>query len=149
MAWTLDIAKWADKALQHANKNCCDIVEFVGTESIRLTLNINKGGYSKGHIANNWRVSGGGPDLTHTPTGDMTGSASYARIRAFRLSKPFLGKDDKVFITNSVNYSYRADKLGWPKGQGTNGWTWKNDIMAGVGYGFTGIAINNMRGKYM
>ena len=145
MPWSLDISKWCDKALQRANKNCCDIVEFVATENIRLTLNINKGGYSKGHIANNWRVSAGGPDLTVDPTGDITGNASYARARAFRLSKPFLGKDDKVFITNSVNYSYRADKIGWPAGQGTNGWKWSGRVTA---YGFTGIAINNMKGRY-
>lgn len=145
MSFEAAIRAFEAKAKKAMNDSVCKAFEYLATENVRLTTEMKVGGYSVGHIANNWRVSVGSPQVLDDGTADITGGASLSRIKAFTQGLHFLGKDNTIFLTNGVNYSYRANVLGWPAGQGTNGWHWTGNVKA---YGFTTTAINNLKGKY-
>ena len=146
----MDFAKrikaFEEKALLAIDKSMCKAFDSLGKESVALTQNINLGGYSDGDIANNWHMSVGAVNMVIPNGPDISGSASLARLSLFVTSKPFYKKDSVVFLTNVMNYSYRANFIGWPRGPGTNGWTWTKNIQP---YGFVGKAINNLKGRYM
>lgn len=149
MSFAAAIKAFEEKALLKANHNVTQAFISLGTNSVTLTQNINLGGYSNGDIANNWHVSYGAVNVPIPNGPDLSGAASLARINSVAQSMEFYRKDSKIFLTNAMGYSYRANFLGWRAGPGTNGWTWVNNIKAGTGYGFVGIAINNLKGKYM
>lgn len=146
MSFANAIKAWEEKTLQQANTSVTKAFSSAGIDLVTLTQNINFGGYSKGHIANNWQASVGSPTLTATNAADLSGAASLSSIASFEASKAFYRQDNVAYISNGVSYAYRADKLGWPSGEGTNGWVWSGRVGA---YGFTGKAINNLKGKYM
>jgi hypothetical protein len=148
MGFADDIKKWELKALEAANTSVCKAFEKLGVNLVDLTGNgnINIGGYSNGDIANNWHVSVGALTTVVPNAPDLAGTASLSRIKSLTAARPFYGKDNVVFLTNVMNYSYRADKVGWPMGQGTNGWVWSGRVPA---YGFTSRAVNNLKGAYI
>lgn len=146
MGFADSIKAWEEKALLAANKSVLTAIDVVGTDLTILTGDINYGKYSQGHIANNWHISINTPELSVDSPPNRAGSASFARIKAFADSQAFYRKDAVAYISNGVNYSYRVNYLGFPKGPGTNGWTWTGRVVA---YGFIGKALNNLRGKYM
>lgn len=149
MSFAAAIKAFEEKALLAANKSVCNAFESLGVDSVALTGNgnINIGGHSNGDIANNWHVSIGGIPNIVIPNGpDLRGTASLSRIKSLYTSQPFYRKDNIVYLTNVMNYSYRANFLGWPSGKGTNGWNWSGKVGP---YGFVGKAINNLKGKYM
>lgn len=141
------IKAFEEKAMKAADKSVTKALQELGIQCVNFTkdLKIGKGGYSDGDIANNWHVSVGSPS-TVAPNGpDLSGSASIARIQSISGQKLFYRRDNKVFITNVMGYSYRANYLGFPIGQGTNGWIWTS----GIGpYGFVQQAIGVVKGKY-
>lgn len=148
MGFADSIKAFEQKALEAANTSVCKAFESLGVNLVDLTGNgnINIGGYSNGDIANNWHVSIGGiPEMVVPNAPDLSGYSSLSRIKSLAAAKPFYKQDNKVFLTNVMNYSYRADKLGWPTEDSTNGWVWTGKIKA---YGFTSIAINNLKGAY-
>lgn len=149
MSFAAAIKAWEEKALLAANQSVCNAFEQLGVENVTLTSygRINIGGHSNGDIANNWYVTEGSPSSAAPNGPDLSGSASLARIRAIYATKPFYRKDSTVYLTNVMNYSYRANWLGWPKGQGTNNWIWSGRVPAG--YGFIGTSLNNLKGKYL
>lgn len=145
MGFAEQIKAFEEKALLQANKSVNLAFESLGSDSVVLTGDINYGGYSNGDIANNWHVSIGAPLLVIPNGPDISGIASLSRIKSFSKENQFYRKDNVVFLTNVMNYSYRANFLGWPSGEGTNGWVWTSNIK---GYGFVGRAINNLKGRY-
>lgn len=148
MGFAEDVKKFEQKALLAANTSVCKAFESLGLNLVELTGhgNINIGGYSNGDIANNWHVSIGGiPEIVVPNAPDPSGIASLSRIKSLAAAKPFYNHDNVVYLTNVMNYSYRADKLGWPVEQSTNGWIWSGKVKA---YGFTSQAINNFKGAY-
>jgi hypothetical protein len=146
MSFANAIKAFEEKALLAANKSMCNAFEYLAIENVVLTGDINIRGYSDGDIANNWHVSIGATPVMVTPNGpDRSGSASLSRIKALASSMPFYRKDNTVCLTNVMGYSYRADKIGWPVEQSTNGWVWTGKAVA---YNFTVRAINNLKGKY-
>lgn len=148
MSFAASIKAFEEKALLKANKNVSIAFQYLGTQSVDLTANgkINIGGHSNGDIANNWHWSVGAPNIVIPNGPDITGSASLARIQSFATSMAFYRQDNIVYLNNVMNYAYRADKVGWPMGRGTNGWFWSGRVP--VGYGFVGQAVNNLKGKY-
>lgn len=147
MSFAAAIKAFEEKALLQANKSVCKAFEYLGTQSVDLTKDgkINIGGFSNGDIANNWHVSVGGLTMVVPNGPDLSGAASLARIRSLEGSLPFYKKDNTVFLTNVMPYSFRANYLGWPLGKGTNNWNWTGKVLA---YGFVGQAIGNLKGKY-
>lgn len=148
MGFAAAIKAFEEKALLSANNSVSKAFEYLGTQSVDLTANgkINKGGFSNGDIANNWHVSVGQPNIVMPNGPDLSGSASIARIRQAAREHLFYRRDNVVYLTNVMNYSYRANYIGWPAGPGTNGWHWTGKVPSG--YGFVGQAINNFKGKY-
>jgi len=147
MSFAAAIKAFEEKANLQMNKSVLSAFEHLSLSNIKLTQNINIGGYSDGDITNNWYMSTGAPEMAVPNGPDITSSASLSRLQSFLATKPFYGKDNVVFLTNVMNYSYRANYTGWPEGQGTNGWVWAGNVPNG--YGFVGKSINNLRGKYM
>jgi hypothetical protein len=148
MNFEAQIRAFEHKANLGMNTSVCKAFEYLGTELVTLTgyKNINYGGFSNGDIANNWHVSIG-QVVVPVPNGpDLTGSESLMRIRGVQHLSLFYTKDNTIYLTNAMGYSYRADKLGWPAEESTNGWKWSGKVKA---YGFTGKAINNLKGKYI
>lgn len=149
MSFAAAIKAFEEKALLSANTSVSRAFQYLGTQAVDLTANgkINIGKFSNGDIANNWHISVGQPNVVIPNGPDLSGSASLQRINSFAISMAFYKTDNVVYLTNVMNYSYRANFVGWPKGPGTNGWTWSGNVP--VGYGFVGNAINNLKGKYM
>lgn len=147
MDFAARIKAFEEKALLAADKSVTKAIQTLAADAVSFTANgqINRGGYSDGDIANNWNISVGSPLMTTPNSPDLSGSASLSRIAAFSGQKAFYRRDNKVFITNVMGYSYRANYIGWPVGKGTNGWTWTS----GIGpYGFVQRAIASVKGKY-
>lgn len=147
MSFAAAIKAFEEKALLSANHSVSKAFQYLGTQAVDLTKDgkINIGGHSNGDIANNWHPSVGQPNVVIPNGPDLSGSFSMQRINSFAASFAFYRTDNVVYLTNVMNYSYRADKVGWPAGKGTNGWTWSGRVGP---YGFTGQAINNLKGKY-
>jgi hypothetical protein len=148
MDFLAKIKAFEEKANLAANTSVCKAFEYLGVNLVELTGNgsINIGGFSNGDIANNWHVSVGGLTMVMPNGPDMTGAASLSRIKGLAKELSFYKKDNTVFLTNVMNYSYRADKLGWPTEQSTNGWNWSGNVVA---YGFVDKSLLNLKGKYM
>jgi len=126
MGFSSDIAAFRDKALQAASTNTMTIAQEVGRMEVAFSPSpINPGPYATGLLINQYYPSVGAPDFTVTTATNSSGADSLARINALAETNAFLGKDNVVYITNSTEEAYYADKLGWQKGLGTNGWIWK------------------------
>lgn len=149
MSFGAAIKAWAEKAELKANDSVTNACVFLSTEVVDLTKGdkINIAGFSDGDIANNWHISVGAWNLVVPNGPDKSGSASLARIATFAKEQLFYKKDNVIFINNVMNYSYRANTLGWRAGPGTNGWNWSGAVPSG--YGFRETALNNLKGRYL
>jgi len=145
MGFASNIRAFQIKAVGKASQNTNNAVESVFTDTVVLSPIQPVAQYSTGLLKNSYYAKIGGFDLTVGTVPDASGSASLSRIKAMLALNPFLGKDNIVTLTNSVEEAYRADVLGWPAGQGTNGWVWSGRVQA---YGFRSHAVNNFRGRY-
>lgn len=146
MSFADDIKKWEQKALLAANTSLCKAVESLFTDEVVLSPIKPTANYATGLLKNSfYPQAGGGYDMTVGTVPDDSGTGSLSRIKALMATKPFLGRDNIVSLTNSVPEAYRADVLGWPSGEGTNGWIWSGKVTA---YGFTSQALNNFKGAY-
>lgn len=145
--FTKDIEAFATKALLQASNSVSNITEELLGEVVMNTPSPeNPGQYSKGLLANQWYTESGG--LFSSALGSATNAAgmgSLSRIKESLASKPFLGKDNTVTMTNNVSYAYRAENLGWPAGEGENGWHWSGRVGP---YKMVGKAISKIEGKY-
>jgi hypothetical protein len=145
MGFAIDIQAFGQKALTQANKSCCNAVESLFTDEVVLSPIQPVAQYSTGLLKNSYYAKVGGFDLTVGTSPNSSGGDSLSRIKAMLAEAPFLGKDNFVTLTNSVEEAYRADVLGWPAGEGANGWVWSGRVQA---YGFTSQAVNNFKGAY-
>jgi hypothetical protein len=147
MGFAEDIKKFQEKALLSANKSLCNAFEYVATQEVVLSPEAPAANFSTGLLKNSYYPQvGGGYDMTVGTVANPSGTDSLSRIKAAVATQPFLGKDNTITLTNSVDHAYRADVLGWPMGQGANGWVWSGKVKA---YGFTSQAINNFKGAYL
>lgn len=145
MGFAEDIKKFQDKALLAANKSVCNAFEYVATQAVELAPEKPTAEFATGLLKNSFYAKVGGFDLTVGTTANPSGSDSLSSIKAAVATKPFLGKDNVITLTNSVDHAFRANSLGWPLGEGANGWVWSGKVVA---YNFIGKAVNNFRGAY-
>lgn len=146
MGFAEDIRKFEQKALAQANKSVCNAFEYVATQEVILSPDAPTANYSVGLLKNSFYTHvGGGYNMTVGTVANSSGADSLSRIKAAVATQPFLGRDNTITLTNSVDHAYRADVLGWPSGEGANGWIWSGKVKA---YGFTSQAINNFKGAY-
>ena len=145
MGFASDIRAFQIKAVSKVSENMNKAVEGLFTDVVRLAPTQPFANYSTGLLVNSFYAKAGGYDLTVGSAPNSSGGDSLGRIKAMLSQMPFLGKDNFVTLTNSVDHAYRADVLGWPAGQGTNGWVWSGRVQA---YAFRSQAVNNFRGAY-
>lgn len=146
MGFADDVKRWEAKALLAANNSLCKATESLFTDEVVLSPVQPAANYATGLLKNSfYAMVGGGYDTTVGTVADSNGTGSLSRIKAAMATQPFLGRDNIVTLTNSVPEAYRADVLGWPLGEGANGWIWSGKVKA---YGFTSQAVNNFRGAY-
>ena len=108
-----------------ASKAVNNIAEEYMTKVVENTPTKEIGNYAKGLLVNQWYTATGGQYSSEVSTAtNVTGSGSLSRIKASIAMNNFLGKDGVITLTNNLEYAYRAEKLGWPKGEGSNGWVW-------------------------
>lgn len=140
-----DIQRFAEGTLLLANNSVCNVFEEVGSGCVTESPEPNVAGYAKGLLKNSWYVQVNGIDNTVGTIPNVTGADSLSRIKAVITTLPFYGKDGYITVTNSLDYAYRANYLGWPEGEGTNGWVWSGRVPA---YGMVEKAITNAKAKY-
>ena len=146
MGFAEDIKAFEQKALAATNTSLCKAAESLFTDEVVLSPIKPAANFATGLLKNSfYPQAGGGFDMTVGAVPDDNGTASLSRIKALMATKPFLGRDNTITLTNSADHAYRADVLGWPLGEGANGWVWSGKVKA---YGFTSQAVNNFKGAY-
>jgi len=146
MSFESDILAWADKALNKASDNTAQVFSELATATVTYSPNKPDAVYSKGLLINQWYPAiGNTPSANKGSSTNLTGAESLSRIKDILAQKPFLGKDNTLSLANNIDYAYRADKLGWPMGEGTNGWLWSGRVGP---YNMTSLALQQTIGKY-
>ena len=146
MGFADSIKAFEKKALLAANTSVNKAVESLFNEVVAHTPTAPEANYAKGLLINSYYTAVGGFDLTVGTATDYYGGASLSRIKSLAVGNNFLGKDNFVTLTNSVDHAYRADKIGWPMGEGSSGWHWTGKVGA---YNMRDKAIVNWKGKYL
>ena len=146
MGFAEDLLSFKTKALEAANSSVCNAAESLFTGVVDLSPIQPAAQFATGLLKNSYYTAiDGGFDLSVGSVPDSNGTSSLSRIKATVLLKPFLGKDNTITLTNSVPEAYRANALGWPMGQGANGWIWSGRVKA---YRFVETAVLNFKGAY-
>ncbi len=149
MSFLSDIKAFQQKALLAANKSVSEAAFGslgVFQEAVALSPTAPEAQYAKGLLINSWYPSVGGFDTTVGTTTDYYGSGSLSRIKAMLSQNLFYGKDNMVTLTNSVDHAYRVEYLGYPMGEGTNGWEWTGKVGA---YKMVATAVSIFKSKYI
>jgi hypothetical protein len=126
MSFLTDIEAFVEKAILKASSSVSNVAEDLMTAVVVNTPSpSNPGPFASGLLANQWYPSLG-EDFSGMVSSDanVNGSSSLSRIKVALSSQPFLRQDGVVTLTNNVSYAYRAEHLGWPAGEGDNGWHW-------------------------
>ena len=148
MGFADNMRKSCDNIVQAMSDSTAKVAEDLFKTNVYLSPTPSgKGGYSVGTIKNNWYSSVGAPDSSFSGSVDASGVNSLSRIDSTISSKPFFGKDNIVYLTNSTKWAVRADSIGWPSGDPTNdtGWIWSGRIGP---YLFTSTSMQQILNKY-
>lgn len=145
MGLASDIKAFADKAIKAASDNTNKIVEDLFLAPVDYSPSpSNPGPYAIGLLVNQWYPSVGTPDTSVTSATNPNGADSIARILSLASANAFLRKDNVVYLSNNTEEAYYANRLGWQRGQGNNGWIW-----AGApAYYMTDKAVAYIQGVY-
>lgn len=138
MNLTKDIKAFREKALLAMNDSVCKKFSTVASDVVNYSPHWPTSQFSQGLLINNWFPKVRGFSTEKTTVESDTGIGSLSRLKDMLALKPFYGKDSFVTFTNNVSYAYRAEYLGWPKGEGANGWVWSGRVGA---YGMVTKAI--------
>lgn len=146
-SFVLDIQKWCNEIAPLAmNKEVCNAFEEIATGAVVESPDPpGIGGFSKGLLKNSWFPEVGGIDPTVGTVPNATGADSLSRIKGVVKIFPFFGKDNFITLTNSVEHAYRAEWLGWPAGEGSNGFLWSGRVGP---YAMVQTAITNYKAKH-
>ncbi len=143
MSFAAQIKAWEEKTKLAMNKSVCNAVERLFTNVVVLSPSpSHPGPYAKGVLSNQYYpMIGGNYSTALTIASNPNGTDSLSRIKAMLASSPFLGKDNKITLTNNCDYAYRAENLGWPVSDG-----WSGKIGA---YKMVATSINNLKAFYI
>lgn len=101
-----DISRWAGKALGEVEKNRRKVTfDFFGG-AIMLTP------VKTGLLRGNWNPSSGSPEFRTFKATDKSGQRTLNILRG-QLAAGNKHKDQSEFMTNSLHYANKAEKLGW------------------------------------
>jgi hypothetical protein len=110
----------ANKMKQQLNDKATEIAVELYEKTVELTPVGSPTNKKHGELKNNWFVGIGSVNKSYTPNFDDNGTASLFRIYSIRKSNAFLGKDNVVTLTNTVDYGFRAEYAGWPSPKWNN-----------------------------
>ena len=145
--FAFDIKNFEAAALLAINNKACQAFEDLGVEIVEKSPTPpGEGGFSKGLLKNSWYVQVNGVDNTVGTVANPNGVDSLSRIKAISKVLPFYGKDGFVTLTNSTEHAYRAEYLGWPAGEGANGFVWSGRVGP---YAMVQTAITNYKAKHV
>jgi hypothetical protein len=145
MSLESDIKAFQEKSLKQASTKVSKVASDYFKKVVEFSPDSNKGTYSVGTIKDNWYSSVASPDTSFGGTHDDVGASSLMRIYSTLESQPFLNRDNKVFLSNSTKWAYRAEYIGWPNGlDPETNWTWVNGIQP---YAMVRNATNYIQGK--
>jgi hypothetical protein len=149
MGFAEDIRKWEKKALEQINTSMCKAFEEVAIPAVVNSPSSSSAPhiaeYSKNHLIEQWYPQIGGFSGALTAATNAYGAGSITRIKELVKLKPFYGRDNFVTLTNNTPYAYRAEVLGWPAGEGANGWQWSGRVGP---YGMITRAVITWKAKY-
>lgn len=129
MGWADNIKrKLQQDAMQKVNDKIVDNAIVLGTLLVTNSPDKPDAKYAKGLFKNSWYVAVNEFDPTIGTNADMSGAASMARITALKSTNWFANADGYISFTNNLSYSYRVEFLGWPQGEGENGWVWSGQV---------------------
>jgi len=142
-----EIGKWAEAAMLKASTNTNMIVKDLFDQTVLGSPSpSNPGNFAKGLLVNQYYPQVGGDyDATVTSSTDDFGAESYTRIEAALEDQPFFGKDNVITLSNNTEEAIYAEKIGWPKGGGANGFKWSGNTGP---YAMRENAINYIVSKY-
>lgn len=148
MGFAEDVEKFRLKALAQANSSISNAAESLLTDVVVNTPSpANPGNFSQGHLADQWYTEvGGGFSSAVSDATNPNGANSLSRIKATLAQQLWFGKDNKLTFTNNVSYAFRVEYLGFPKGEGANGYVWSGKVGP---YRMVGTAVTNFKGRYM
>lgn len=113
----LNFSASIDRNIQSIKQKVNDRVYKISIELFLLVVKktpspSEPGPYAKGVLANQWYPKAG--DFSDEVGGDKSrdGAGSRNRITALRGGKDFF-KDNRLTLTNNIEYAYRAEALGW------------------------------------
>lgn len=114
MSFAKSVAENVRLVQEELDKNVTNFVAETFKDVVKLSPSEWKNSpYATGWLVNQWYPSTGVPSSSLTQSKDIYGMNSLDRINTFAESKPFLRKDNTVFLTNSVPYAYQAEAIGW------------------------------------
>jgi len=141
------VAANAARVLTEINKKISNSVEDLFTSVVEHSvMPLGPGPYATGLLANQWYPMVGGHSSEISESRNLSGTESLSRIKAMLATGVFLGKDAVITLTNNVDHAYRAEVLGWPAGQGANGWVWSGRQGP---YAMIGRATQIWRARYI
>ena len=93
---------------------------------VEKSPHVGQGPYVAGHFINNWFPAVNGFAGTVTDQTDPDGKGSLARIEAVvKNNSVFLRRDGFISLSNNLDYGFRVEVAGWPKGYDPKtGWNW-------------------------
>jgi hypothetical protein len=149
MSFLSDIEDFKEQALQDASDAMNNIVSDFFVKTIQLSPTSDSlprvAPYANNLLINQYYpASGVGTFSNELGTNtDVRGSDSLERVKSLLEQHLFYGRDNAVSLANNTEEAYYADKLGWQKGEGTGGWTWKGALP----YNMTEGALNYVLNK--
>lgn len=150
MSFFSDIQAFEKLCLEQASQNTDNITEELFTQAVVKSptkMSDPQAKFSKGLLVNQWYPEAGGAYSSMVTTAtNMSGADSLSRIKSTLSAKPFYGKDGVVTLTNNTEQAYRAEKLGWPAGEGANGWVWSG--RQSTPYAMVAASIQYIIGKH-
>lgn len=150
MSLSQGISKFATKVTMQASASINKIAEEYFLKHVDYSPSKDstpEAYYSKGVLINSWFPSiGKSPSSVVGTVANTNGTDSRERIKAMFAQNPFWGNDNTVTLANNVSWSYRADRIGWPRGlDPATGWSWSGNVGP---YMMTSLSKAYIKGKY-
>lgn len=115
-AFKLSIDSAIHTILTDINKKVYEISWALFTSVVQFSPSKrNPGPWAKGLLANQWYPSNGVPSSAESTATSGSGADSLNRINSFAAGgREFYKRDGKVYLSNNVEYAWRAEYGGWP-----------------------------------
>jgi hypothetical protein len=121
MSFSMDVAKWAEKAGSDVERLNKAIILELFTSVILDTPVL------EGRLRGNWLITSGDPATGTVEVTDPNGGKTIRNVEDF-IRKIAGNKDFSVYLTNNLPYAYRIEYDGWSRKKAPEGMVRKNFI---------------------